>query len=144
MALFAERDMIGTIGGLALPATGALVRGYGWPTPFYVFGAVGFVWALAWFGTVAREAPAPSRPATSHSVDAHRGAGGLGRAVAGHFCHNWALYLLLAWLPGYLEHVPAVAGWGRCPRGGAVGRKLRDGERRRPCCETGSYLDEFP
>ncbi len=29
--------------------TGWLVREYGWHLPFYLFGAVGLVWYVAWY-----------------------------------------------------------------------------------------------
>ena len=34
---------------ISLPLTGWMVREHGWPTPFYIFGAVGLVWGAAWF-----------------------------------------------------------------------------------------------
>lgn len=49
-SLFTSSIYIGTM--FALPATGRLVKGYGWPMPFYVFGAAGMVWAAVWFAGV--------------------------------------------------------------------------------------------
>src|SRR6202035_2080807 len=52
----------------ALPVTGWIVRGYGWPVPFYAFGAVGLLWAGAWCTRVSggwgTEVPAPRAQAT--------------------------------------------------------------------------------
>jgi ACS family sodium-dependent inorganic phosphate cotransporter len=104
VALLASSLYLGTL--IALPATGWLVRGFGWPTPFYVFGAVGLIWAAAWFMSIEGGAaivpePAAVRPSIPwlrllrlRSVWA---------IVVVHFCHNWTLYLLLAWLPSYFK-----------------------------------------
>src|SRR5437868_3939315 len=94
---------LGTV--VALPLTGWLVREYGWPVPFYAFGAIGLVWAAFWFTQVG----------SGHGVDtAHAEPrripwGELLRLpavwaiVINHFCHNWTLYLLIAWLPSYFK-----------------------------------------
>ncbi|MBK7832540.1 MAG: MFS transporter [Gemmatimonadetes bacterium] len=50
VALFSSGLSIGTV--FSLPVTGWLVREYGWPVPFYAFGLVGLVWAVAWFTKV--------------------------------------------------------------------------------------------
>src|ERR1700726_911828 len=47
VALVTSSLHMGTV--FALTATGWLVQRYGWPMPFYVFGAVGFAWVAAWF-----------------------------------------------------------------------------------------------
>ena len=47
VALLTGSIHLGTV--FALPVTGWLVRTYGWPIPFYVFGAAGLVWVAAWF-----------------------------------------------------------------------------------------------
>ena len=97
---------LGTV--VSLPLTGALVRSHGWPSPFYVFGAAGLVWAVIWFSSirpgrsphvphdaVAARAPIPwSRILSSAPVWA---------IFACHFANNWTLYLMLAWLPSYFK-----------------------------------------
>ena len=67
-ALFASALSFGTL--FSLPATGWLVKSYGWHMPFYLFGAVGLVWAVVWFlkvgdgrGPDAMEMPAHERQA---------------------------------------------------------------------------------
>ena len=47
MALMLSGVPAGTLFGLM--TTGAIVGRYGWPMVFYLFGAVGFVWAGVWF-----------------------------------------------------------------------------------------------
>lgn len=103
-ALSASAISLGTV--FSLPVTGWLVRDYGWPLPFYLFGAVGFVWAFFWFTKVAdghgvqtevvvEKAPIPwGLLLRSKAVWA---------IVVNHFCHNWSLYVLLAWLPSYFK-----------------------------------------
>ena len=104
VALLTSGLSIGTMS--ALPITGALVKSYGWPMPFYVFGVVGIVWTVVWFGMVgsgrAMEPEAPSAPRTipwkrlltEPAVWA---------IIVAHFCSNWSLYVLLAWLPTYFK-----------------------------------------
>ena len=50
VALLASMINIGSV--FALPVTGMLIREYGWPVPFYAFGAAGLVWAMVWFAGV--------------------------------------------------------------------------------------------
>jgi MFS transporter, ACS family, solute carrier family 17 (sodium-dependent inorganic phosphate cotransporter), other len=105
VALFTSGLSLGTV--FALPVTGALVRTYGWPNPFYVFGAIGLVWAVAWFPLVGSGRGIPEEP----SPDGKRTVpwGTLLRTpavwaiIVNHFAHNWLLYVLLAWLPSYIK-----------------------------------------
>ena len=116
---------LGTVLGLSL--SGVLVGAFGWPSVFYVFGAVGIVLALFWFPVI-RDSPAqhPGVSQAEHAViaagvDTIKGAraplpvGELLRAVPfwalviNHFCSNWILYVLLSWLPSYLRDVQGLA-----------------------------------
>ena len=106
VALFTSALSLGTM--FSLPVTGWLVRAYGWPMPFYVFGAIGLVWAVAWFAKVGdghgadgQEPPPPAhrripwaRLLTTPAVWA---------IAVNHFCSNWTLYVMLAWLPSYFK-----------------------------------------
>jgi ACS family sodium-dependent inorganic phosphate cotransporter len=113
-ALTVSAISIGTV--FSLPVTGWLVRDHGWPTPFYLFGAVGLVWAVAWFALVgngrSHEAAAASPAATERSAIPW---GRLLRCpavwaiIVAHFSHNWSLYLLLAWLPSYFKSTFGVS-----------------------------------
>ena len=104
VALFTSGLSLGTV--FALPVTGTLVRSYGWPMPFYVFGALGLVWAVAWFTRVGSgRGVEPETPSAQRTIP-WRGiltTPAVGAIVVNHFCHNWALYVLLAWLPSYFK-----------------------------------------
>lgn len=111
VALFASGLSIGTM--VSLPMTGWLVREYGWPWPFYLFGAVGIVWAVFWYGKV-RE----GRGVPDIAASATRTAIPWGRLLAtpsiwaifvAHFCSNWSLYVMLAWLPSYFTRTYGVS-----------------------------------
>lgn len=105
VAFFSSGLSIGTM--VSLPMTGWLVREQGWPMPFYAFGALGLVWALFWFTRVGagRGPDVEAPPATARQIPW----GKLLRSSAvwaifvNHFCSNWALYVLLAWLPSYFK-----------------------------------------
>jgi len=94
----------------ALPATGWLVRQYGWPSAFHLFGAVGLVWGVAWFVGVRGE-PEVSQEQSPVGPDRAEGipwrtilsTPGVWAITVNHFCHNWSLYLFVAWLPSYFR-----------------------------------------
>ena len=64
VALVTSSLYAGTV--FALPVTGWLVQSYGWPVPFFIFGAIGLLWAMAWFARAEVgsniEAPASAEP----------------------------------------------------------------------------------
>jgi MFS transporter, ACS family, solute carrier family 17 (sodium-dependent inorganic phosphate cotransporter), other len=112
---------LGTI--VALSVTGWLVAHYGWQSVFYVFGGLGFVFAVFWFALVhARPSTHPTISAEERAHLAHLEAeiGAEAEAVpwkllfshtavwalvVNHFCANWQLYLMLTWLPSYFRDV---------------------------------------
>jgi ACS family sodium-dependent inorganic phosphate cotransporter len=105
VAFVASGLAIGTV--VSLPVTGWLIREYGWPIPFYVFGIVGFVWVAVWALGVGNgrggdaEPVAANRPGIPWRRIAKTPA--VWAIVVNHFCHNWALYVLIAWLPSYFK-----------------------------------------
>lgn len=105
VALFASGLSLGTV--VSLPVTGWLIREYGWPMPFYVFGIVGFVWVAVWAVGVGngRGVEAEPVPAERPTIPWRRIAStpAVWAIVVNHFCHNWSLYVLLAWLPSYFK-----------------------------------------
>ena len=118
VARFLSGIPLGQIVGFV--ATGWMTSRYGWPLSFYVFGALGLLWAAAWIAGVhnnpsedrglgaaergllerltrdaAEKSPTPwHRLLTRPAVVA---------VFVGHFCNNWGLYFLLAWLPSYFR-----------------------------------------
>lgn len=106
VALFTSGLSLGTL--VSLPVTGWLVRAYGWPTPFYLFGALGLVWAIPWFtrvGSGRSPEVEPERPPAERAIPwrAIVTRPSVWAIVVSHFCNNWALYVLLAWLPSYFK-----------------------------------------
>lgn len=116
---------LGTL--FALTTTGWLVGRFGWPSVFYLFGAVGLVWCVAWFAIVVddpRRHPAISPqelslldserregPSDSTGVPWRRllGAPAVWALIVNHFASNWILYVLLAWLPSYFRSAQGLS-----------------------------------
>ena len=115
VALFSSGLSVGTV--IALPLTAWIVRTWGWPTSFYAFGAFGIVWAVAWFVLVPEGRGVVEEATGPNDVPWRRicSTPAVWAIVASHFAHNWALYLLLAWLPSYFKSTFGVslssAGW---------------------------------
>ena len=124
VGIMASGIPLGTL--FALTTTGWIVTHYGWPYAFYSFGLLGVVWAVVWYfkaanypaehpgisatelellapvsGSIQEDAGIPWKKLLSH------------RAVLvifiNHFCTNWALYLMLAWLPSYFRDVQSLS-----------------------------------
>ncbi len=112
-ALIISAISLGTV--FALPATGWLVREYGWALPFYLFGAIGLVWYAAWHFLARDDAPASSSVASSQTAQRAIPWGQLLRLpavwaiIVSHFASNWGLYVLLAWLPTYFKSTFGVS-----------------------------------
>jgi len=102
----------------------ALMVAYGWRAPFFVFGAIGLVWAAVWFWYY-RDTPAEhgsvnaaernliegslsgARPARTHSVPCRRilGSTTLWTLSLMYFCYAYCISVYLDWFPKYLnEH----------------------------------------
>ncbi|MBE0618784.1 MAG: MFS transporter, partial [Proteobacteria bacterium] len=108
-----------TIGAvIALPVGSWIVQRWGWPAIFYAFGLAGFVWIGPWLRYATRlqgrGGPAAS-PATGaipwRAFLTHRSSLGL---TLSYYCHNYASYFILTWLPTYLiqEHGFSMTGMG--------------------------------
>lgn len=106
----------GVAGGsvIALVATPLIIAAYSWQLAFYIYGAIGIVWFLIWTPTT-RSSPAGTANA---SRDEHCGAKSdfpkitlvallQSRAVwaiaVAHMCLNWTIFLMLSWLPTYIN-----------------------------------------
>lgn len=108
VALFTSGLLLGTV--LALPVTGVLVRSWGWGMPFYAFGALGLVWAVAWFARVGGGYGVAQAPTTQRTIPWRRilSSPAVWAIIVSHFCNNWALYVLLAWLPSFFKETFGV------------------------------------
>lgn len=123
IALHFSGTALGTI--IALLASPFIVIHLGWPAVFYISGASGLVWMLAWW---MKAADSPEQcdgvsPAELALIQAGRPAAPLAEAipwraifseravwaiVIAHLCNNFGFYIILLWLPSYLHHVFAV------------------------------------
>lgn len=115
---------LGTV--LALLASPMIIAAFGWPALFYISGALGLVWVLAWI-LAAADRPEDSRHISSAEIaaitssrNAEARAGRVPWAkimrekavwaiVLAHFCSNFGFNILLLWLPTYLHHTFGVA-----------------------------------
>ncbi|MBL8983595.1 MAG: MFS transporter [Gemmatimonadetes bacterium] len=115
VALFSSGLSLGTV--LALPLTAWIIRVWGWPMAFYAFGALGLVWGAAWFGLVPEGRGVAATDSGGQAVPWRRifTTPAVWAIITCHFAHNWALYLLLAWLPSYFKTTFSMtlanAGW---------------------------------
>jgi len=116
VAMFSSGAPLGTL--LALTTTGWIVTQFGWPMVFYGFGAIGFVWAIAWYLLV-KDDPRKDARVSAAELDLLTQTGTqetqhapipwkqffAERAVwaifVAAFATNWSLYMLLSWLPSY-------------------------------------------
>ena len=108
---------LGTL--FAVTTTPFIALYLGWPAIFYLFGAAGFVWFLFWWPLAANRPDRPLDPdLRSQGADDSHGAESSASSVpwrrilrqkavwaiiVAHFCNNWGLYVLLAWLPSYFS-----------------------------------------
>jgi ACS family sodium-dependent inorganic phosphate cotransporter len=109
---------LGTV--FALVVTPYIVQALGWEWAFYLFGMAGAVWYLFWRRMVTAN-PA-DHPAISTEELAEIEAGATPRQsgdsvpwkallgsksvwaiIVAHFCNNWSLYVLLSWLPTFVN-----------------------------------------
>jgi MFS family permease len=104
---------------LGLLATPVIVRRLGWPWAFYSFGALGLIWFLLWQRGVAaapREHPSIGADELAiierGTIVAHAArppwralltSAPVWALVVAHFCNNWSMYVLLSWLPTFVN-----------------------------------------
>ncbi len=109
---------MGTV--FALIVTPIIVQSLGWEWAFYLFGIVGLFWFMLWQQMVT------SRPelhpdmsptelkviqagaTTAETVEApplreFLKCGAVWGIIIAHFCNNWSLYVLLSWLPTFVN-----------------------------------------
>ncbi len=91
---------------IGLPLASWIATAWGWAAVFYTFGLLGAFWLVGWLRYTGAETEGWPRqaasPATWRVLLTHPSPLGL---TASYFCHNYASYFLLAWLPTYLIKV---------------------------------------
>jgi ACS family sodium-dependent inorganic phosphate cotransporter len=110
----------------ALFSSGWIVENMGWPASFYLFGAVGFIWAVVWV-LKAYENPgdhphiSPSELELLQNQQPVKGQhfqvpwkklvtqSAIVALVVNHFCVNWSSYMLMSWLPSYFRDAHGVS-----------------------------------
>ena len=118
IALNASAIPMGTIAALLL--TPLIVVRWGWPMAFYSYGALGIVWFAFWRARVTAT-PQEQRRITPAELE-HIGSSAVASAstpslpwrtllarapvwaiIVGHFCNNYGGYVILTWLPTYVN-----------------------------------------
>jgi len=110
---------------LALLATPPLILAMGWPAVFYISGALGAVWLVAW-GLMAANSPEDSKTISARELAliladrphvARIGSipwrqifseKAVWAIILAHVCNNWGLFILLLWMPTYLHRMLGV------------------------------------
>jgi len=105
----------------ALLATPWIVARFGWEVAFYAFGSIGFIWWIFWHRSAARVPEEHPRmtpeelavirgPETDETSDAKPAeilvllrTPAVWAIIVCHFCANWGGYVLLAWMPTYIN-----------------------------------------
>jgi ACS family sodium-dependent inorganic phosphate cotransporter len=110
---------LGTV--FALVITPVIVERLGWEWAFYLFGAVGILWWVVWqisvsatpqthpavtedeLGVIARDTAVPAVEVEAPSIPALLRSRAVWAIIVAHFCNNWSLYVLLSWLPTFVN-----------------------------------------
>lgn len=109
---------VGTV--FALIVTPIIVQLLGWEWAFYLFGAVGVLWYLVWQRLVTatpaehpgigadelellRSQSDPPAPGTASGFGRFLTNRAMWAIIVAHFCSNWTLYVILSWLPKYVN-----------------------------------------
>jgi ACS family sodium-dependent inorganic phosphate cotransporter len=105
---------LGTLFAVSMTPLIALTLGWEWV--FYLFGAVGFVWYVFWWrlgGDEPEVAPDTGESPGDDGAEVRSdrkvpwrqllSRKAVWAIIIAHFCNNWGLYVLLAWLPSYFS-----------------------------------------
>ncbi len=118
MALSNSGIPIGQVAALLVAPIIAIHLGWEWI--FYLFGAVGFVWYVAWYFMVARSPEDHPNVSAAERQEISQGmpeqvdnpdpttvlqllrSKPVWAIIVAHFCNNWSVYVLLSWLPTFV------------------------------------------
>jgi ACS family sodium-dependent inorganic phosphate cotransporter len=109
---------LGTV--FALVVTPMIVSAWGWEWAFYLFGAAGVIWFLFWQALMTARPEDHPQVTPEELLEIEAGTGGAGDGtspsvlsflrhlpvwaiIVAHFCNNWSLYVLLSWLPTFVN-----------------------------------------
>ena len=106
----------GIAGGsvIALVATPYLIEAWSWQSAFYLYGGIGLIWFVLWVPTT-RSAPEnmSALDATPLPVDGAQypkitlrrllQSRAVWAIAVAHMCLNWTIFLMLSWLPTYIN-----------------------------------------
>ncbi len=103
------------------PIVAWLILHYGWRVPFWVFGALGLVWAVAWY-LYYRDSPDEHAGVNAAELDLIHAGGAVRKSVPTkvpwgqilssptmlflcpmYFCYNYCLQVYIVWYPTYLR-----------------------------------------
>jgi len=119
MALNNSGIPLGTV--FALIVTPIVVAKLGWQWAFYLFGSVGVIWFVVWQTRMAATPAEHARissaelahiqahstpsgsPGTAPPILAFLKVPAVWAIIVAHFCNNWSLYVLLTWLPTFVN-----------------------------------------
>ena len=103
----------------ALVSTPYIVLAFGWEWAFYLFGAVGVIWFLLWQYTVTARPDEHPDISAEELAFIQQGAPvdvpatppllvfltklPVWAIIVAHFCNNWSLYVLLSWMPTFIN-----------------------------------------
>jgi MFS transporter, ACS family, solute carrier family 17 (sodium-dependent inorganic phosphate cotransporter), other len=107
---------------MAFPVAVWIMTHLGWPWVFYLFGAFGLMWSVAWYLLVTNNPEEHPHISTEEVQLILQGQQATPKAQAipwgrffrepafwalmcAHFCTNWTWYTFLTWLPSYLVQV---------------------------------------
>jgi len=112
---------LGTL--FALSVSGWVIATFDWQTLFYASAVPGLAWSIVWYLTLRSSTRHRQTRSTQRSFHANHvgvrdnSAPGsvpwkriltqraVWALVINHFCSNWTLYMLMSWLPSYIENV---------------------------------------
>lgn len=119
IALHLSGTALGTI--IALLASPPIIIAFGWEAVFYISGLVGLLWLAIWWWKAA-DWPESSRGVSAAEMAVIRAGRpevlaaeiipwakicrepAVWAIVTAHLCNNFGFYILLLWLPSYLDH----------------------------------------
>ncbi|XP_057337774.1 vesicular glutamate transporter 2.1-like [Microplitis mediator] len=115
-------SFVGTV--FAMPACGIMAERLGWPSVFYIFGAIGLVWFAFWWHIVTDKPEDDPKISQSELDYIKRSLGNSNQQktishpwksiltspavwaiVAAHFSENWGFYTMLTQLPTFMSDV---------------------------------------